>query len=117
MFDFNPVPLPKHNRKIVKRSKRTEFDDKTRKAISDRDDWLCVRCRTVANHIHHVTFRSTLGEGINHKRNGVCICNRCHSWAHAGREGREWFEHYRDKHLDDNGDMIRLPFDEGGDFF
>lgn len=69
------------------------FKPKTRQAIVERDSGLCVKCKGPYSEIHHVIFRSQGGKGTID--NGVCVCTTCHGWAHAGREGREWFESYQ----------------------
>lgn len=97
MFGFNPAPKPSHGRRTPKRKNRGEFSTKVRKEIVTRDKGLCVRCGGRYEHIHHVVFRSQGGEGTTD--NGVCVCNRCHDWAHMSREGRLWFEKYRKLHL------------------
>lgn len=94
---FNPQPKPVHNRRVPKRGKRTKFSTSVRKAIVKRDKGLCVRCGSPYDNIHHITFASQGGLGT--VDNGVCVCFSCHEWAHSGREGREWFEQYREQHL------------------
>lgn len=112
MFAFNPAPKPKHSRKIDKRAKRTEFVRETREAIAERDQGCCVRCGVPAVHIHHISYRSQLTDDVSSKRNGVCVCHKCHEFAHGSREGREWFKHWKEKYLDENGDYIELPFSD-----
>jgi 5-methylcytosine-specific restriction endonuclease McrA len=96
-----PAPKPQHNRRVPKRSKRGEFSPKVREFITERDKGLCVRCFKVAVHIHHITFKSQGGQGTAY--NGASVCYVCHSWAHSGREGREWFERWRETMLDEEG--------------
>lgn len=108
MFDYRPVPKPTHERRTPKRAQRGEFSSKTRTDIHIRDDGKCVRCGALANHIHHIQYRSQLGD--NSKRNGASVCFKCHDYAHSSREGREWFEIWRDTHLDNQGNLIILPF-------
>jgi 5-methylcytosine-specific restriction endonuclease McrA len=110
MFNLNPAPKPNHNRRTPKRAQRGEFTPLMRKEIYDRDQGLCVRCGRVAVHIHHIVYRSQ--GGGNDKRNGVCVCHSCHEHAHGSKEGRGWFEFWRDKYLDESGELIELPFSE-----
>lgn len=91
------VPKPSHARLKPRRGQQTKFSPKVRKQIIERDNGLCVRCRMPYHNIHHVVFASDLGPGT--VDNGVCVCATCHSWAHADREGRRWFEKYRNKYL------------------
>lgn len=93
------VPKPVHKRKSKKWGKASEFSPSVRRAIIKRDRGLCVRCGAPYHSIHHVIFRSQGGKGT--VDNGVCTCLRCHEWAHSGREGREWFERYRERMIRD----------------
>ena len=104
--DFNPVSKPQHNRRTPKRVNRGKFSTDTIKAILERDDYQCVRCgsRYLESVPHHITFKSRGGTGV--KRNGVTICLDCHREAHATREVREWFEKWRERTLDENGDYL-----------
>jgi 5-methylcytosine-specific restriction endonuclease McrA len=99
---FCPVPKPDFKRRTPTRKTRGEFSPKVRKAILERDNYSCVRCNRLAQHIHHITFRSQLGKGT--KDNGCSLCIDCHSFAHESREGREYFEKWREQTLDENGD-------------
>lgn len=112
MFELRPAPKPKHNRRVKKRAARTEFSRKTREEIAERDGGRCVRCYAPATDIHHINFRSELTADVSHKRNGCCVCRRCHAYAHSGKDGREWFVIWKNTHLDENGDYIKLPFDD-----
>ncbi|MED3974577.1 HNH endonuclease [Priestia megaterium] len=113
-FGFNPVSKPQHNRRTPKKKARGEFSEKTKKAIGERDNWQCVKCGSY--HLetvpHHITYKSH--GGLGEKRNGASICRRCHDWSHGkckgpngelAKEGRYWFEMWRDENLDENGDM------------
>lgn len=113
-FGFNPVSKPQHNRRTPKKRARGEFSEKTKQAIGDRDGWRCVKCgaHQLEKVPHHICFKSQ--GGTNEKRNGASICPSCHRWAHGlqqgpygelAKEGRYWFEMWRDENLDENGDM------------
>jgi 5-methylcytosine-specific restriction endonuclease McrA len=91
------VPKPVHGRKAPKRGKASEFSTNVRKAIIKRDKGQCVRCSAPYHNIHHVIFRSQGGLGT--EDNGVCVCYWCHEYAHSSREGRQWFEDYREEYL------------------
>lgn len=106
MFQHNPVPKPKHNRRTVKRAKRTEFSKETRIAIYERDHGLCIQCHKQASDIHHIRFRSELTEDVAHKRNGCCLCLEHHELAHRSREFREWLRDWKETILDADGDYI-----------
>lgn len=97
----NKVDKPKktdhHKRNKPKRSKRTQFSNKTRKLIITRDGGLCVRCKRPYHNIHHVTFASQ--GGVGKAWNGVCVCYECHELAHRDINVRRWFEDYRDKYI------------------
>src|SRR4051812_4724682 len=84
-------------RSSPKRGNYTKFSVKTRKIIIARDGGMCVFCGRPYQSIHHIIFASAGGAGV--PSNGVCVCNECHEWAHSGRKGRKWFEHYQYKHL------------------
>lgn len=104
---FNPIPKSKqlYSKRIKpRRGLKTKFSTKVRKQIIERDNSLCVRCGVPYHNIHHITFASSGGEGV--KENGVCVCIRCHSWAHSGKEGRRWFELYREERL--IGNLLNL---------
>jgi hypothetical protein len=106
---FNPTPKPGKSVRIEpKRGVSGKFSTKTIQTIGDRDEWLCVRCRSpyIESVPHHAIFKSHLGKGT--VDNGVTICRSCHDWAHGKRngpdnepanEGRKWFEDYRNKYL------------------
>ena len=105
---FNPAPKPQHNRRVPKRVDRGKFSAKTIKEILERDQFQCVRCGST--HLesvpHHIQFRSQNGLGI--KRNGATICIACHREAHKYKEVREWFESWKERTLDENGDKKEL---------
>ncbi len=114
-FGFHPAPKVTHKRFKPTRKQRGEFSKETIAAIELRDGKKCVKCGSsnLDCKPHHITYRSQLGEGS--KRNGCCICLSCHEWVHNGqkgpngepsKEGRYWFEMWRDENLDENGDMI-----------
>jgi 5-methylcytosine-specific restriction endonuclease McrA len=99
-FPLRESPKPVYGRKQPKRGVSGKFSPDTKQRIFERDNGQCVRCKTIANleHTpHHILFKSQLGKGT--MDNGVTICRSCHGWAHACREGREWFEQYRNKYL------------------
>lgn len=92
-FAYNPSPKPNHKRNNPKRGNSTKFSPKTRRAIIERDNALCVRCGRLYHSIHHLTLASQGGRG--EVTNGCCVCLECHNYAHSGKEGKEWFEDYR----------------------
>ena len=92
-----PVPKPKHKRRVRKRGNASKYSTAVRLTIIERDKGFCVRCGALYDDIHHIIFRSAGGKGT--VDNGVCVCRRCHAWAHSCREGREWFERYREERL------------------
>jgi len=88
------------NRKSPKRAARGKFSAETIRAIYERDNGACVKCGTSSDLEavpHHIIYRSQLGKGTID--NGCVICRPCHNWAHRCREGRVWFEQYREDHL------------------
>lgn len=116
IFDeVRAIPKPNHKRSKPTRKERGKFSSETIQAIYIRDNGRCVKCG--ASHDlegipHHITYRSQGGKG--EKRNGCIICRSCHRWVHDGqpgpngelsKEGRYWFEMWRDENLDENGDM------------
>lgn len=103
-----------HKRNKPKAKARGEFSQKTINDIHTRDGKRCVCCRSykIEPIPHHIIFRSSLGKGT--KDNGATICPLCHLWAHGRskgpngeptKEGRKWFENWRDENLDENGDL------------
>ncbi len=63
---------------MSKRSQWCEFDKETRKHIKKRDENKCVICHnTGALQIAHI-FLSRAKGGKGDKRNGVCLCVKCH---------------------------------------
>jgi 5-methylcytosine-specific restriction endonuclease McrA len=88
------------NRKSPKRAARGKFSAETIRAIYERDNGACVKCGTESDLEavpHHIRFKSQGGLGTID--NGVTICRTDHLWAHSCREGRVWFEQYREEHL------------------
>lgn len=92
---MRPVPKPNYKRRKPKRGNQAKFSKKARQIIIDRDQGLCVRCGRVYDHIHHIIYRSAGGFGT--VDNGVCVCHQCHDWAHSCKEGRQWFEEWRER--------------------
>lgn len=87
-------------RQKKRRGVKGKFSTKIITKILERDNGRCVRCGTYQNLEsvpHHIIFRSQGGTGT--VDNGVTVCRTCHDWAHSCREGREWFEHYREERL------------------
>ncbi|MFS1511861.1 HNH endonuclease [Chengkuizengella sp. SCS-71B] len=97
MGGFYPAPKPQHRRRTPKRGARGKFDTNTKRTIVERDGALCVNCGHSYHDIHHIIFKSQGGPGT--VDNGVCVCRKCHSWAHTSNEGRRWFEGYRLRYL------------------
>lgn len=117
MFEFKPAPKPEHQRRIPKWKVRTNFSEKTKKAIFERDNYECVKCGS--HHLehtpHHVIYRSQLGNGS--MRNGVTICRSCHEWAHMSKkQNNEWFTRWVELNLDSEGNM-RFPVARNPDLF
>ena len=98
---------PQHKKRVREPSR---FPDKVAESIFERDGRRCVKCGSQANlerHPHHIIFRSQGGKGI--KRNGATVCIYCHRSVHQGHEtekNRKWFVDWRDRCLDENGDLI-----------
>lgn len=89
-----------------KTKKNSDFSPKVKREIFERDQWRCVRCGShyLEKVPHHIIFRSQGGTG--EKRNGASVCNECHREAHSNDQVRRWFEKWRDKYLDHNGDLL-----------
>lgn len=111
MFQYNPSPKPKHERRTPKRARRTAFSRETKLAIWERDNGLCINCFAYGADIHHIRFRSELTDDVSHKRNGCVLCERCHTRAHREQEFREYLRNWKETQLDENGD-IKLPFSD-----
>lgn len=88
-------------RQKPKRARRSEFSHATRQTIILRDNASCVRCGRPYDSIHHIHLRSR--GGSNHHTNGVCVCVRCHQFAHSGAEGEAWFKEYQERVLLNGG--------------
>lgn len=84
------VPKPNFKRRVPKRINRGKFDKKTRERIIERDNGLCRQCGRPGDSIHHVKFRSQMGEGIY--TNGMVVCNDCHIQIHQNREFQEFWQ-------------------------
>jgi 5-methylcytosine-specific restriction endonuclease McrA len=101
---YSKAQQTNHIRRTPKRVDRGKFSAKTIKEICERDGYQCVRCGSY--HLekvpHHIIYKSQ--GGLGEKRNGASICIECHILAHKLKEVREWFEIWRDKTLDENGD-------------
>lgn len=91
------------------------FSAAVRQEIFERDGWRCVKCGSnrICDIPHHIRYKSQGGTG--EKRNGATVCMACHDWAHHKRdsvfgepskEGKKWFENWRDDNLDEKGDLI-----------
>ncbi len=77
---FNPVPKPKHSRRVPTQKKRNEFNKKTRSKIMEQENNRCQMCGSRATQIHHVYPRGRGGRGVY--TNGMAICNGCHVIIH-----------------------------------
>ncbi|WP_373896356.1 HNH endonuclease [Virgibacillus sp. CBA3643] len=97
-----------------KKKTTRNFTPKVKEEIFERDNYRCIKCGSyrVENVPHHIHYKSQ--GGIGEKQNGATVCPYCHDWAHHKRnsvfgepskEGKEWFESWRDANLDANGDM------------
>ncbi len=63
-----------------------DYFDKT-----DGDFIFCEVCGNVGIDIHHIQYRSQ--GGSDEVSNLVCLCRRCHDWAHAnGKKARAILE-------------------------
>lgn len=93
-----------NNRKKASRN----FTKETVVEIYERDNYSCVRCGSnrLDSNPHHIIFKSQGGTG--EKRNGATVCMDCHRLAHSKRKIRKWFEDWRDKHLDKDGNKIKI---------
>lgn len=87
---FNPVPKPKFGRKSPKRANKTAFSKRTRLSIIERDEGLCRQCGRRGSDIHHVKFRSQMGEGIY--TNGMVVCHQCHMKIHQNKGLQEYWQ-------------------------
>ena len=81
----------KHNKKhdtkgvkIPSRANRAEFSGKQRQKIHDLWGDGCYLCSNPYIQYHHIRYRSQLGR--NNPRNGIPLCERCHTRVHAERE-------------------------------
>ncbi|KAB8126928.1 HNH endonuclease [Gracilibacillus oryzae] len=101
------LPYSKQQQVGRKRKKQNrDFSPKVKKEIFERDQWRCVKCGSyyLEEVPHHIIFKSQGGSG--EKRNGAAVCINCHRSAHRKDEVRRWFENWRDKYLDQNGDLL-----------
>lgn len=85
--------------KKKKRSRRSyligQLDSITSKLVRTRDGYRCRKCGKLAvikgDVAHHHIFTKTRFPTRWMPENGVCLCFRCHRWAHsAGEEFRRW---------------------------
>lgn len=72
-----PVPKPKFKRRVPTWGQRSEFSNRVRQQIRDRDNDECQMCGShVGLQIHHVKSRGQGGRGVF--TNGVLLCWKCH---------------------------------------
>jgi len=84
---FNPVPKPKHKRRVPKQAERNKFSKEVAKEIIERDNGLCQLCFSKGTEIHHCKLKSQSGRGV--KSNGILLCQHCHRKAHQEYEVAE----------------------------
>lgn len=98
MFDYLPVPKPKHPRRSQKRGNITKITQTVRKEVMERSGGLCERCGRSAAYsfeMAHLINASQLGRG-DEPWNVVLLCGpsvnsgTCHNWVDYTAEGREW---------------------------
>lgn len=56
--------------------------ENNRKLIFDRYSYICVHCRDTAVVIHELVPRSLRPNDWWDVDNMVCLCAKCHDWAH-----------------------------------
>lgn len=61
-------------------------DRKTYQEVAEEQPWCQICGRTNNLHIHHIIYRSQLGN--NDKRNLIRLCGECHRRVHSNK--REW---------------------------
>lgn len=91
----------KHDTKGVKipsRANRAEFSGKQRQMIHELWGDGCYLCANPYIQYHHITYRSQLGR--NNPRNGIPLCDKCHTRAH---DERELADHLRNEATDRYG--------------
>lgn len=95
---FNPVPKPKHKRRVPKRGTLTKITNKVRQEVLRRSEGKCERCgrtRAYAFEMAHLIQASDLGRGDD-PANIVLLCGpsvntgTCHNFADYTAKGREW---------------------------
>jgi 5-methylcytosine-specific restriction endonuclease McrA len=90
---FNPVPKPKHRRRVPKRKERGRIKPETYHKVYERDGGVCVICgRGIDLEMHHVIYRSRGGSGEEH--NLVLLCKKHHQAAHRNSEVRYRLEEH-----------------------
>lgn len=70
-----------------------QIDNKTRKAVYQRDHYRCALCDSDRGlQIHHAVHRSMGGTSYPH--NLITLCWRCHAAAHGTRfpDAPEWIQ-------------------------
>lgn len=70
--------------KIPSRANRAEFSGKQRQMIHELWGDGCYLCSNPYIQYHHITYRSQMGR--NNPRNGIPLCDKCHTRVHAERE-------------------------------
>ena len=71
------------------KKKRESVEDKTYKAVYERDNGICRVCGSGRNlHLHHVIYRSEDKSKINDINNCIMLCNECHEIVHKNK--RKW---------------------------
>jgi len=97
---FRPVPKNPYKPRKPTKANRGKFDEKTRKAIHERDNYSCRVCGIQASQIHHVKFKSANGRGVY--TNGLTLCQGCHSDVHKHHEkAKYWQDKFSDMYGND----------------
>lgn len=84
----------KHGRNKPTAGQRGAISPKVRKALRERSDGICERCRKAqAVHAAHLTRRWQLDRTTVTDLAHLCL--PCHVWADGGKEGREWLKQFK----------------------
>src|SRR5690625_4346796 len=87
---YRPVPKNPYKPRKPTNAKRGKFDEKTRKAIHERDNYSCRVCGIQASQIHHVKFKSANGRGVY--TNDLTVFQDCLYDIHQHNEKAQYWQ-------------------------
>jgi hypothetical protein len=101
MFQLNPAPKPQHKRNKPTAAQRGAISAETRKALRERSEGICERCRSAhAVHAAHLLRRWQISERTT-VNDLAHLCVPCHINADTTAAGREWLKKFQNHLISD----------------